>query len=148
MTPPTLPTPPNDEHLRLAYEQQVENVREAKRLQWNLTYLTMVALAALVGAEQQLRERRPWDACVARIVFTVLGGLTAAFAVVLIGNASRRTRESSLALGTIADRWEVYLKPLLGVPSTHTSTRGRRRRLVHRRVIDPRLRAARIVLES
>jgi hypothetical protein len=47
------------ENLRLAYAQQVENVREAKRLQWHLVYLGAVALGALAGAYQLLRNWKP-----------------------------------------------------------------------------------------
>src|SRR2546426_520434 len=47
MTSPVGPSPTYDgENLRLAYTQQVENVREAKRLQWQKAYLGLVALAA------------------------------------------------------------------------------------------------------
>src|SRR6266540_6221686 len=76
MTSPAASGPSYDkENLRLAYAQQVENIREAKRLQWQLTYLGLVALAALAGAFQLLRDSSPGDSSLGAKIFTAIGGV-------------------------------------------------------------------------
>src|SRR5438128_360731 len=110
------------ENLRLAYTQQVENVREAKRLQWQMTYLGLVALAALAGAYQLLNQ--PATSIAARI-FTGLGALVAVVTSGFIVKAMRNMGTYRKALEDIAgkldDRSHPYLKPLLGVPRDYGS---------------------------
>ncbi len=111
--------------LHLAYEQQVENVREAKRFQWQLTYLGLVALGALVGADQLLREWRRADICLAARVFTVLGGLVVVAAATLIGRSSRSVQDHRQQLERIAEHlaghkdYHARFKKLLSIPERY-----------------------------
>lgn len=67
------------ENLRLAYDQQVENIRESKRLQWQMAYFAFLALAALAGVPH---IHNP--SCGGAWLLTVVGGFVAAFASVVI----------------------------------------------------------------
>jgi len=123
-TPP--PTEAAGKNLRLAYEQQVENIREAKRLQWHMTYLGISALALLAGAYQLLRI---WDPCETRDgaqILTMIGGVAAVATAVFIEQAKRALMEHRTACADIAADLEAldnpprrYLKERLTIPEDY-----------------------------
>lgn len=124
-------TPPSKpdtlvESLRLAYQQQVDNIREAKRLQWQVTYLGLAALGALVGAYQLFKIWNRPDLAIVASVLTVLGGLIATGAAVIIRRAGRALQKHRADVEQLADelsRSYPQLKGLLGVPPGYGSRR-------------------------
>ncbi len=93
------------ENLRLAYQSQLENIREAKRLVWQATYFGVLSLSGLAAGFHIAREFGE-NVRGARYVLTGLGVVVAAATCVIVRRGRSNMNVARDAVQEIAKKLE------------------------------------------